>query len=537
MKWLHGARHASRKQEAPSLPETFSQALALKRFGAIQDEVRHLLTANPAAAEFEWLRDEVRRLAWPAPEIAKLEAYGHYYRGALGPAFAQASPFCGGTNGMAFDEDLFILAILCLINNAQYEDAYRLLAVAANHEAILAKRVDYHNIKSAICLACGRLHEAKASLDNARQVDPGDPLTAFNAYALHFELGDMPAFMQLERDIAAGRYGDDGNAFILATCELARDRYAAGFEILERRYDQGDAARHVNPALPAELRWRERGLDLPQDATLLITCEQGFGDTIMMARYFPQVWERLGGRLLIETQPEALALLRHNFPAIPFLAREHGKRPTATFDYWIGSMSLPYVCGSEPGMIPWKVGYLTAPPEHRDYWARRVNELSEAGQARIGLAWSGNPAHRSDRRRSIPFTQLAPFLASWADVRFFALQTFVPSPHPAVLVDVAEELVTLADTTALIAEMDLIITVDTSIVHLAGAMGRLTWLLLPHRYEWRWGLEGEGNHWYDSVRVLRQKTHGDWDGLLTEVMGSRLPDFLQGLPMRSRQGS
>lgn len=534
MKWLQGARHASRKQEAPSLPEPISQALAKRRFSAIQEEVRRLLTANPAAAEFEWLRCEVQRLAWPALEIAKLVAYGHYYRGSLERAFAQASLYCGGMEGMGFDEDLFILAILCLFNNAQYEDAHRLLGVADGHEALLANRVDYHNIKSAICLACGRLDEAKASLDHARQVDPEDPLTAFNAYALHFELGDVPAFLQLQEDIAAGRYGDDGNAFILATCELARDRYAAGFEILERRYDQGDAARHVNPALPAALRWRERGLDLPRDARLLITCEQGFGDTVMMARYFPQVWERLGGGLLIETQPEALALLRHNFPAIPFLGREHGKRPAATFDYWIGSMSLPYVCESEPGKIPGKAGYLTAPPEHRDYWTRRVNELTEAGFPRIGLAWSGNPAHRSDRRRSIPFSQLTPFLASWADARFYALQTFVPSPHPAALIDVAEELVTLADTAALIAEMDLIITVDTSIVHLAGAMGRLTWLLLPYRYEWRWGLEGEGNHWYDSVRVLRQKTHGDWDGLLTEVMGSRLSEFLQGLSIRSR---
>jgi hypothetical protein len=118
------------------------------------------------------------------------------------------------------------------------------------------------------------------------------------------------------------------------------------------------------------------------------------------------------------------------------------------------------------------------------------------------------------------------FLQSQRDSSLFALQTVIPTHHPAALIDISEELITLADTAALIAELDLVITVDTSIVHLAGALGRPTWLLLPYRYEWRWGLEGERNNWYDSVSVLRQTTRGDWEGLLTDVMGRRLPDFL-----------
>jgi hypothetical protein len=107
------------------------------------------------------------------------------------------------------------------------------------------------------------------------------------------------------------------------------------------------------------------------------------------------------------------------------------------------------------------------------------------------------------------------------DADFFSLQISVPPSHPANLIDVSEELVTIADTAALIAEMDLIITVDTSIVHLAGAIGKETWLLLPYRYEWRWGLSGERNNWYESVKVLRQPTHGDWDSVLSDVFGHR----------------
>ncbi len=113
------------------------------------------------------------------------------------------------------------------------------------------------------------------------------------------------------------------------------------------------------------------------------------------------------------------------------------------------------------------------------------------------------------------------------DATFFALQTHVPEIHPANLINISDEMVTLADTAALIAEMDWVISVDTSVVHLAGAIGKEAWLLLPYRYEWRWSLDGESNHWYDSVSVLRQQRTGDWDSLLAEVFDRRLPQRRQ----------
>jgi tetratricopeptide (TPR) repeat protein len=507
------------------LPETLRRQLAEKRFGSIQYEVQRFLSANPNAPEFERLRAAVERYDWPVLQIEKLDAFADYYRGAITHAFARASGYCGGADGNPFDEDLFILAVLCLFHNNQYEDAYRLLSMVGDHESQLATRVDYHNIKGSICLACAYLDEASISMDQARRLDPNDPLSAFNAYAFYFEVGDLPRFEQLRNEIVAGRYGNDGNAFALATCELAQDRYAEGFRLLERRYTQGDAARHVNPALRAECRWQEKGLDLPAVETLLITCEQGFGDNIMMARYLPLLYARLKNRLVMEVQPETLTLLQHNFPAIPMVPYEHAKRPRLAFDRWIGSMSLPFLLGSEPNNIPGTAGYLRVPPDSRDYWAQRVRELAEFGRPRIGVAWSGNPNHRSDRRRSIPFALMMDTIRP-IDADFFALQTSVPPAHPKNLIDVSEEMVTLADTAALISEMDLIITVDTSIVHLAGAIGHPTWLLLPYRYEWRWGLKGEANRWYQSVRVLRSEALGNWTNLLIEVFGQRLSDWI-----------
>ena len=507
-----------------SLSEDLRSKLATKTFAAIQTDVQRLLVADPSAPEFELFLAEARRLEWPVLQLEKLKAFGHYYRGELDKAFARATPYCGGLYGPEFDPDLFIIAVLCVFNNNQFEDAHRMLASAGDNERLLADRVDYHNIKGSICLASNRLAEAKISMDAARRMDPDDALTAMNAYALYFELGEMPAFERLRAEIAGGRWSD-GSAFALATPELALDNYREGFRLLERRYGQGDASRYVNPALPAQSRWQGRAVDYPVGRNLLVTCEQGLGDTVMMSRYLPRLMELTAGRLTVETQPEAFPLLRHNFPDIAVVLREHGRRPTQQFDLWIGSMSLPYVFDSVPGNIPGTAGYIAVPPESLAYWRERVIARSSGGRPRIGVGWSGSPSHRNDRRRSIPFEIFARLLRQLPDIDFFALQTKVPDVRPANLVSVTEEMITLADTAALIAEMDLVISVDTSVVHVAGALGKPTWLLLPKRYEWRWSLEGERNYWYDAVRVLRQETHGDWEGLLAETFGRRLGNF------------
>jgi len=512
-----------RPADSQALPDGLAAQMSRRAFAAVQAEVQTLLRERRDA--FAALLETARQLDWPPLEREKLIAYGHFYRGELASAFSRAAAWCGGTveagSGAPFDADLFMLAAISLFHNAQYEDAWRLMTRLGERSSALAGRGDYWSIRSSIAYATGRIREAWEASEEARRLVPDDALVAQNAYALAFRLPDMAAFERLRAEIAAGRFAGKPNAFALATPILAMDDYAAGFRIWEGRYAQEDAERYVNPALPTEKRFAARAADWPVGRTLLVSCEQGFGDTIQMARYFPLLTGLTGGRTIVETQPELLPLMAHNFPALRFLPREHGKAPAVAFDFWLGSMSLPYLFGTTADDVPARPGYLVVPEEARHYWRERVAQMA-AGRPRVGLAWSGSPSHRTDMQRSIPFATIAARLHDQVDMAFFALQKAVPAARPDNLFDVSEELLTFADTAGLVAEMDLVVAVDTSVVHLAGALGKPTWLLLPYRYEWRWSLEGEGNRWYDSVRVLRQRAHGDWDPVLDEAFGARL---------------
>jgi hypothetical protein len=189
-------------------------------------------------------------------------------------------------------------------------------------------------------------------------------------------------------------------------------------------------------------------------------------------------------------------------------------------------MSLPYFLGTTTSNVPLRSGYLQAPPEHNQYWRTLIESQFGSSRPKIGVAWSGNPRHRFDLRRSIPTDLFLDRLAACDGVQFFALQTTLPETLPSNLAAFPDELVTFADTAAIVSELDAVVCVDTSLVHLAGALGKPTWLLLPRRYEWRWGLEGEQNCWYSSVRVLRQKESGQWAPLLADVFTRELTQLL-----------
>ena len=203
--------------------------------------------------------------------------------------------------------------------------------------------------------------------------------------------------------------------------------------------------------------------------------------------------------------------------------RRWEQAPQLGFDLWTGMMSLPFLLKVWGKDQPGRSGYLRVPPENAPYWKERVVRLSPTKKLKIGLAWSGQPNHRADRRRSIPFELMMRHVRG-LPANFFALQTHVPQILPANVINVSDEMITLADTAALIEQMDMVITVDTSVVHIAGALGKATWLLLPKRYEWRWGLEGDENDWYDSVKVIRQTEHANWAAVLQDVFEHRLPE-------------
>ena len=405
----------------------------------------------------------------------------------------------------------------------RFEEGYALLKQFRQEEVARLDQAGFFAYAGYIALSGGgTIEEACGYFDRALGQGLHSALLAVNAYPIYFEAGQHERADQLRRSIAEHYREDPDAVFAAAIVELARDYYAEGFRLAEARYRMPDLERFINASLLSRPRWQNESI---AGRRLLVHGEQGLGDIVMMARYLSLLRQR-GAEVVVDCREAALTLLQCNFPDCKIVVCDPQQPPTAEFDVWTGVMSLPFHFDTTAESVPATVGYLRVPPEQADYWRSRVAELARPRVPRIGVAWSGNPRHRADRRRSVGFDIFAKHLRGWSDIDFFALQTSVPAIRPANLIDPSEELVTLADTAALIAEMDLVITVDTSVVHIAGALGKPTWLLLPKRYEWRWSLEGERNNWYDSVRVLRQSAHGDWDGLLSKVFGDQLSNWL-----------
>jgi hypothetical protein len=222
-----------------------------------------------------------------------------------------------------------------------------------------------------------------------------------------------------------------------------------------------------------------------------------------------------GGDVVVSVQEPLKSLLQPLSPAAELLT---GDARPPHFDYHCSLMSLPLAFGTTLESIPAPRRYLHADEARR---TRCEALLSPRTRPRIGLAWSGNPAHANDRSRSIALARLAPMLCEDAD--WIALQNHVrPDDVDALLAGERVRFVEpaprdFADTAALLDLMDLVITVDTSIAHLAGAMGKPVWILLPFRPDWRWMLDRRDSPWYPSARLFRQPRIADWESVIEEV--------------------
>jgi hypothetical protein len=246
--------------------------------------------------------------------------------------------------------------------------------------------------------------------------------------------------------------------------------------------------------------------------TILLYAEQGVGDCLQFARYAPLVARR-GARVLLAVHRELKALLSNLADAV-FAEGE----PLPPFDLRCPLLSLPLAFGTTLATIPDNVPYVHADAEQVARWQTR---LGPSGSLRVGLAWSGNPAHKNDYRRSLAFDCLAPVLAL-PDVQFVSLQKKVrPADAERLrrspLIDLAAELNDFADTAAVVASLDLVIAVDTAVAHLAGAMGKPTWVLLPFSPDWRWLLDRDNSPWYPTARLFRQPRIGDWASVIARV--------------------
>lgn len=302
----------------------------------------------------------------------------------------------------------------------------------------------------------------------------------------------------------------------LSSVYLLRGDFARGWPESEWRLKyKGTFDFRLKPPQP---RWNGESL---QGKTILLHSEQGFGDTIHFIRYAPLVAQRGGGsaRVIVACQPPLTRLLERCVSGVSQWVSPTD--PLPAFDVHCPLPSLAHAFGTTLESIP------PSPmlePEGGDAERWREKLSGDSAKVKVGLCWSGNPWHINDSRRSIPVAMLAP-LGEIPGVSLYSVQKSMQSspaavPVPFKLIDHTAEINDFGDSAAMYANLDLVISVDTSVAHLAGAMSKPTWVLLPKVPDWRWMLEREDSPWYPSMRLFRQGASGDWAAVIQRVKES-----------------
>ncbi|WP_322049292.1 tetratricopeptide repeat protein [Paraburkholderia sp. J67] len=305
----------------------------------------------------------------------------------------------------------------------------------------------------------------------------------------------------------------------LVWLKLKRGEYREGWAEYARRWRACDYAPFDIEGIA---QWQGEPLD---GKRVLLVHEQGFGDQIQFVRYATEIAAR-GARVdVCITQP--LQVLAQSVPGVH---RAWTGKPAGDYDYWIYVMSAPAVCGTELDTIPATVPYLFAREVEIAAWQLRVQAAMQAdvartagkiaGHRKIGLVWAGNPGFYNDRNRSIALTALKPLFAldklSWFSLQKgdAARAQLAALESETVIHDFSDDLRDFGDTAALIMNLDLVIAVDTSVAHLAGALGKPVWILVPANGEWRWLEKRADSPWYPTARLFRQQAVGDWDAAI-----------------------
>jgi tetratricopeptide (TPR) repeat protein len=297
--------------------------------------------------------------------------------------------------------------------------------------------------------------------------------------------------------------------FSLGRMRLLEGRFAEGWEGYEWRLRTTRGKR----AFFGGLAWDGSAL---AGKTIVLHSEQGLGDTLQFCRYVPLVAAR-GGTVVLAVQP-ALRRLLAQLPGVSRTIDAFGERPNT--DFLTPLASLPRLFRTDFASIPSPEGYLRAPEEALQRWRQRLK--GGESQLRVGLCWSGNPEQALDRNRSTTLATFAPLLAV-PGVSFYSLQVGPGAADVARqgfadrIVDLSPELSDFTETAAAMTLLDLVVTTDTSVPHLAGALGRPTFVLLQEMPDWRWLLERSDNPWYLSHRLFRQRRRGDWTAVVAEA--------------------
>jgi len=300
---------------------------------------------------------------------------------------------------------------------------------------------------------------------------------------------------------------------------LGLGRYSEGWPLYEARMESADhIKRLLNRCFPCETPWQ--GTSSLKNKTLLVLDEQGLGDSLQFLRFLPQL-QALGCRLVVEIKDTLLPILNTGMSGVKFITTDTTLPP---FDEYVCLMSLPFVLRSTLATLPTEGDLWRVPPEIRQRWSER---LGPGKRRRIGLAWAGNPNHANDLHRSIPLVEFGPLLA--LDYEFHSVQKDL-RPGDLALLDQhralhqhQNELHDLAETGALLHELELLITVDTAMAHLAGVLGIPCWLLLAFSPDFRWLFERSDSPWYASIRIFRQPRIADWHSVIAAVCDALKP--------------
>ncbi len=510
--------------------------------GALGKPVWILLPALPDA---RWQLARSTTTWYPTARLFRQPARGQWapalqaLQEALHQALAQwpgpaSSPFGGDVAPWCPPEDAqpSTQAALNMLAQGRLHEAHawaRQALECAEDDALL------HNHMGVIEHALGRHEQAAESFARALALAPGLRAALINQAGALRDAG-RPAQAQASLDQALAQdAGDVAARWNKALLLLLQGDYAHAWPLFESRWAPGGhCAALRRPQEPPRLSLAELGPALlPRCLRLLVTAEQGLGDTLQFARYLPLLAAQ-GLQVVAEVQPALVRLLAHSLQ--PFEAAGPATLPPTTAplqvvplgtqpppaDRCVGIMSLAALYGTaSPQEVPVNVPYLTVPHPLQTRWAGRVAPHRAGAALLVGLMWTGNPQYALNQRRSIGLGELLQALP--AGPRYLSLQLTLGEADQALLqrrpdvLHLGAEQQDMLDAAALCQCCDVVLTVDTSMAHLAGALGRPTWVLLHDSADWRWGMDAQRTPWYPTVRLFRQRRWGDWCGPLQEV--------------------
>lgn len=358
-----------------------------------------------------------------------------------------------------------------------------------------------------------RVPEAIAAHRMAIALDPAFPKAWSNLAESLKDEGRLDEALQASCTAVSFPTCEPIQRFNHALAMLMEGDYAAGWPAYESRRLAGVLAPHERSFAVPE--WRGEPL---QGRTLLLHAEQGLGDTLQFVRFVQDLLVP-GVSIILESQKPLVGLLQASLGGVRVVAQGEALPP---FDLHLPLMSLPHVLGTRLDTIPANIPYLATDPHKAARWQARIGNAADLA---VGVVWSGNPDHKSDARRSLAAAAVLPELAM-PGLRLFSLQKDARAGDAALLdamagkvTDLSPWLLDFTETAAALQALDLVIAVDTSVAHLAGALGRPVWMMTPYALDWRWLRHREDSPWYPSMRLFRQATPRVWDDVIARIRG------------------